>query len=64
MIVIHRAQTYNIQITLDNISWTVHRRYTEFAQFDRERFANTISGKNSLLPPKKLMGNQVRAAAS
>jgi hypothetical protein len=41
----------------------VHRRYTEFAQFDRERFANTISGKNSLLPPKKLMGNLVRVAA-
>jgi hypothetical protein len=45
---------------IGNITWTVERRYAEFAKFDRERFATTISKKNSLLPPKKLVGNQVR----
>lgn len=45
---------YVINVRLGNASWTANRRYREFADYDRQRFKKL---KESLLPPKKSIGN-------
>uniref|UniRef100_A0A914WLH1 PX domain-containing protein n=1 Tax=Plectus sambesii TaxID=2011161 RepID=A0A914WLH1_9BILA len=45
---------YVIQVHLGDFTWTVERRFRDFAEFDSKRFKDQ---KRSFLPPKKLVGN-------
>lgn len=46
---------YAIEVQINEHKWCVEKRYSEFLEFDRQRFKHL---KQSFLPPKKLLGNQ------
>ncbi|GMT24149.1 hypothetical protein PFISCL1PPCAC_15446, partial [Pristionchus fissidentatus] len=45
---------YTLRITIEPYTWTIERRYSDFAQLDKIRFTDK---KKSFLPKKKTIGN-------
>uniref|UniRef100_A0A0N4ZBE2 PX domain-containing protein n=1 Tax=Parastrongyloides trichosuri TaxID=131310 RepID=A0A0N4ZBE2_PARTI len=46
---------YQINVCIDDIQWSVEKRYNDFVKFDKARFPNQ---KKSKLPKKKIIGNK------
>ncbi|XP_070192945.1 nischarin-like [Littorina saxatilis] len=52
--------TYTIEVTVGSFTWTVKHRYSEFHEL-HEKLVMGFKLDKSLLPPKKLFGNQTEA---
>lgn len=53
----HRVTIYIISVRVGETSWTVRRRYKEFAEL-HEKLVSAHGVAHDILPPKKIIGNR------
>ena len=53
----NKITKYCIQVNINNVTWKVYHRYSDFADLHASLVSNHGIAKN-LLPPKKLIGSK------
>ena len=55
------SQVYTIEITVNDCTWSVQHRYSEFIELHEGLIAADKANKSIHLPPKKLIGNSSKS---